>query len=235
MTQSDLHPAHPLPSARAPFISNESGPERVTVPYAGQTRMQLTLASGMADARIRVDPDATELFVMTGAEGVLARVRLRVSAGELRVSWPVTFGSWLRAALAGEHRDIEIVLHPAVEWALQLRGGLSRLEADLSAGKLARLAISGGISNASFDLPATTSTVPVRVSGGVSHLTLNRPADAAVSLEIHGGVATLRLDDQYFDAVGGGLRITSGLLRGDVPRYVIEISGGASGLFVEGR
>jgi hypothetical protein len=195
--------------------------------------MQLAISAGRGDARIRIDPAATELMTIGGAEGVKARVR--ASATELRLSWPVTFGSWLRAAFTGQDRDVEIVLHPAVEWTLLIRGGLSRFDGDLSAGKLERIEVSGGISNARFDLPAPTSTVSVRVSGGVSELLLCRPAGVGVSLAISGGVSTLQLDDQLFHSLGGASRLVSGAVHGDTPRYSVEISGGASGLSVTGR
>jgi hypothetical protein len=229
MTQ-DIHAALPSHSPNAPHSFAPGDSDAISVPYAGQTSMQLTIASGKADARIRIDPNATELMTIHGADGAMPRVR--VSAGELRVSWPMTFGSWLSAAFTGAFRDIEIVLHPAVEWALQMSGGLARFEADLTAGKIARIAVSGGISNARFDLPAPTATVPVRVSGGVNQLTLSRPVGARVSLAIGGGVAALHLDDQMFGAVGGGLRLNSGVVRGDTPRYAVEVSGGACGLWV---
>jgi hypothetical protein len=194
--------------------------------------MQLTILSGAADARVRIDPTATELISIT-TDGIEAR--LRITPTELRVSWPKTFSSWLRSALSGVHHDIEIVLHPAVEWSLSVRGGLSRFDADLAAGKLARIDISGGMSDARFNLPVPTSPVPVRVSGGVSQFNLRRPAQTGVSLEISGGVSTLHLDDQQFGSIGSGSRLVSGVVHGDTPRYSVEINGGASGVCVTGH
>jgi len=196
--------------------------------------MRLTITSGMADAHVRVDPDATDLIAIDHGDG--PPPRLRVGASELRVSWPATtIGSWLRAALTGEHRDIEIVLHPAVEWTLQIRGGLSHFEADLASGKLARLEISGGVSDACLDLPRPGAVVPIRISGGVSDLALRRPADAGVALAVSGGISDLCLDDQAFDAIGGAARLATGPVHGDIPRFAVEIGGGASSLHVVPR
>ena len=232
MTTQEFHASHPFRTA--PYRDADVELDGLTVPYAGQTRMRLTITSGMADARVRIDPDATDLIAIDCGEGTPPR--LRVSASELRVSWPhATIGSWLRAALAGEYRDIEIVLHPAVEWTLQIRGGLSRFEADLASGKLARLEISGGVSDARLDLPPPGAVVPIRISGGVSDLALRRPADTGVALAVSGGISGLRLDDQGFDAIGGGARLATGPVHGDAPRYAVEISGGASSLHVVPR
>jgi len=203
------------------------------VPYAGQTRMRLTITSGMADARIRIDPDATDLIAIDYDDDDMPP-RLRASSSELRVSWPSSIESWLRALLSDEYHDVEIVLHPAVEWTIQIRGGLARFEADLVAGKLARLEISGGVSDVRFDLPAPSGIVPIRISGGASELALRRPADAGVALAVGGGISGLRLDDQRFDAIGGGARLASGL-HAHAAHYAVDVSGGASNLQVVAR
>ena len=232
MTNHEFHaePTH-TPSRRD--AETELG--RLTVPYAGQPRMRLTITSGLANARVRVDPDATELVAIDCGEGT--RPRLCVSDSELRVSWPwpTTVGAWLRAALAGEHPDIEVVLHPAVEWSLRIRGGISRFEADLASGNLAQLEISGGVSDARLDLPPPGAVVPIRISGGVSDLALRRPAGTGVALAVSGGVSGLDLDDQGFGAIGGTAHLSSGRVQGDMPRYAVEISGGVSGLHIVPR
>ena len=217
----------------APYRDGHVELESLAVPYAGQSRMRLTITSGMADAHIRIDPDATDLVAIEYG-GELAP-RLRVSTSEVRLSWPASMWSWLSATLAGEDRDIEIVLHPAVEWSLQLRGGLSHFEADLAAGKLARLEISGGVSDVRLELPTPAGVVPIRISGGASELGLRRPADVGVALAVGGGMTGLCLDDQGFEAIGGGARLSLGLVHGDTPRYSLEISGGASGLQIVPR
>jgi hypothetical protein len=231
MTTQEFQASHSSRTAHS--RDADLGLDGLTVSYAGQTRMRLTITSGMSDACVRIDPDATDLIAI--AYGGDLPPRLRVSSSELRVSWPATMWAWLRTALAGEDRDMEIVLHPAVEWSLQFRGGLSHFEADLAAGKLARLEVSGGVSNVRFDLPAPTGVVPVRISGGASDLGVRRPADIGVALAVGGGISSLRLDDQGFDAIGGSTRLAAGAVHGDTPRYALEISGGASNLQVVAR
>ena len=180
MTTPEFHASHPF---RTPLYREDDFElDGLTVPYAGQTRMRLTIASGMSDARVRIDPGATDLIAIDYADGTPPR--LRVSASEVRVSWPSTIGSWLRAALAGEYRDVKIVLHPAVEWTVQIRGGLYCFEADLASGRLAELEISGGVSHAHLDLPAPAAVVPIRIAGGVSDLALRRPAYTGVALAV---------------------------------------------------
>jgi hypothetical protein len=225
MTESQFH--------TAPAFTPALDLDRLSLPYAGQTRMRLTITSGLANARVRIDPDATALVTIDCGDGPWPR--LAVSSSEVRVSWSETLAEWLRSALAGEHRDVEIVLHASVEWALVVRGGLSRFEGDLAAGKLAGIEISGGVSDARLDLPAPEGPVPVRVAGGVSEFALRRPAAAGVALAVKGGIADLRLDDQSFGAIGGAARLATGVVHGDASRYLVEISGGASGFEIVAR
>jgi hypothetical protein len=157
MTDSDFFAPHPF----ALPLPDLPGP--TAVPYTGQTRMRLTVTSGLADARVRIDPDAVDLITVDSGLGMPAQ--LWASPSEVRVSWPTTIGSWLRTAFAGESHDVEIVLHPAVEWTLLVRGGLSRFQADLTAGKLAGFEISGGVSEARLDLPGPSGAVPGGASG----------------------------------------------------------------------
>jgi hypothetical protein len=220
---------HPSTLSLPPHQGSAAELDGLRIAYDGQTRMRLTIASGMAGARVHIDPEATELIAIDCGEG--APPRLQLSESELRVSWPWqgTFASWLRS-LAGERHDVEIALHPAVEWTLRIRGGLSRFEADLAHGHLAGLEISGGVSQARLDLPPPGSVVPIHVSGGASRLALHRPENAGVALAVGGGVSGLRLDDQGFDALGGHVRLAAGRVQGDIPHYAVEISGGASDL-----
>jgi hypothetical protein len=226
MTTQETHTPHPVRTAPRADANLEL--DRLTLPYAGQTRMQLTVTSGMADARVRIDPEATDLIAIDWSDG--PPPRLRASGAELRLSWFTTFEAWLRSMVSVQDRDIELVLHPEVEWTLHVRNGLSHFEADLASGKLARLDISGGVSDARIDLPRAATVVPIRIAGGASNLALRRPAETGVTLAVSGGISELRLDDQTFDAIGGSSRLVGGLVDGDAPRYAVEISGGASGL-----
>src|SRR5262249_4430539 len=127
---------HPYRSASEPTTLDV---DDLRVPYSGQTRMRLTLSSGLAHGRILIDPQAQDLIAIQGLDG--PRPRLRVVAGEIALTWQVSFGEWLRDALRPCNRYIAIVLHPAVEWTLAIRGGLAHFELDLSAGAVARVDI----------------------------------------------------------------------------------------------
>jgi hypothetical protein len=223
-------PDHPYRTAPASHLFD---PEPTRVPYDGQTRMRLTISSGLANARIVVDPAARDLVAIESGDG--PRPRIRLAAGEIALAWRVSFGDWLRDVLTAGRDDLAIVLHPAVEWTIAIRGGLSRLDCDLSAGAVARIDIAGGCSQVLFDLPQPTSIVPIRISGGASHVGLRRPAEAGVTVGVAGGISMLRLDDRGFDAIGGAARLDTGNFAGGTPHYELSISGGASDLAIDRR
>jgi len=221
--------AHPYRSAAEPCMLDCDG---LRVPYSGQTRMRLALSSGLAHGTIVIDPAAQDLIAIQCGDG--PRPRLRVVAGEIAVSWPApSFGDWLRDALRPCDRDVAIVLHPAVEWTLAIRGGLAHCELDLSAGAVARIDIDGGCSDVRFDLPLPRAAVPIRIAGGASRLAVQRPAETGVALAASGGMAALQLDDQRFDAIGGSARLETRNVAPGAPRYELQIQGGAADLVIE--
>jgi len=222
--------AHPYRSAIEPFTLDC---DELRVPYSGQTRMRLTLSSGLAHGRIVIDPAAQDLIAIHCGDG--PEPHLRIAAGEIALSWRVSFGDWLRTALRPCNRDVAIVLHPAVEWTLAIRGGLADFELDLSAGAVARIDIHGGCSDVRFELPLPRAAVPIRIAGGACRLVVQRPADAGVALAASGGMAALRLDDQRFDAIGGSARLETRNIVAGEPRYELQVHGGAADLVIERR
>jgi hypothetical protein len=106
------------------------------------------------------------------------------------------------------------------------------VEADLSDLRLQGVHLCGGASRVDLTLPAPSGTVPVRVSGGASHLTLRRPAGVAVRLRVGGGLSKLAFDDMQLGAVGGHSHWQSPAYANATDRYDLEITGGASRLTV---
>jgi len=204
----------------------------LSVPYNGQTRMRLSINSGLSSARARIDPNAEHLVAVHYSGASLPE--LRVAGGEVRVGWPAwSIADWLRAVFSGHHGGVEIVLHPAVAWELVVRGGLASVDGDFAAGTVTRIEVSGGCSNVEIRLPKPEHTVPIRISGGASQLCLRRPAEVAVSVAVSGGVASIRLDDRSFDAIGGSARLETSRLVPGLPGYDVVVCGGASNVEVE--
>ena len=226
----DSTPAHPFRTA-PPLRTFDSDAARV--PYDGQTRMRLAIPSGLASARIVIDPAARDLLTVDCGGGPQPRIRL--AGGELALIWRLSVGEWLREMFTVGFGGVAIVLHPAVAWTIAIRGGLSDCELDLTAGTVARVDIGGGCSEVLLDLPSPTAVVPVRISGGASRLGIRRPAETGVAVDVAGGVSMLRVDERAFDAIGGAAQLDAGDTTRGVPHYALTIGGGASGLSIERR
>jgi hypothetical protein len=221
---------HPYRTGPAPRTFD---PDSSRVPYDGQTRMRLTISSGLAHARIVIDPAARDLLAIDCGDG--PRPRIRLAGGELALTWRRLFGDWLRDLFTPGLSDVAIVLHPAVEWTIAIRGGLARGELDLSAGTVARIDIAGGCSDVLLDLPLPAAVVPIRISGGASHLGIRRPAETGVGLDVAGGLAMLRLDDRTLGAIGGPVQLDTGDVTRGAPHYELTLAGGASDLSIVRR
>lgn len=239
-----LEPFH-VPSESAPDHPYRTAPpalesDGTRVPYGGQRRMRLTLSAGLANARVVIDPEARDLLAID--HGLGPRPQLRLAGDELEVTWRRSFGDWLllfgdwtRDLFSSGHGEVEIVLHPSVEWSIEIRGGLSQVALDLSAGVIAQLDLAGGCNQVLIDLPPPTLAVPLRIAGGAFKLGIRRPAESAVALCVTGGIAKLRLDHWSFEAIGGVADLSTGELPPDAPRYQLTIAGGACDLSIERR
>ncbi len=236
----------PYRTAAAP-VPRPFDPDGGRVPYDGQRRLRLSICAGLSRARIVIDPQARDLLAIACGPG--RRPHLSLADGELTLRWQQTFSDWLcsvltagsvfvaNLALTTELDELTIALHPAVEWTLAVRGGVSHLACELAAGSIEGIDLAGGASHLTLELPAATAAVPIRIAGGASHLTLRRPAGTGVALAVGGGLCNLRLDDRRFQAIGGAAQLETRDLAGDLadepPHYQLAISGGACDVGVE--
>ena len=129
-------------------------------------------------------------------------------------------------------RRAEISLSTAVPWEIEIPGGAVNTEADLRGIELLGLRIGGGASQVEITLPPPVGAVPVSLGGGASRLTLRRPAEVPVRLQVRGGASNLAFDEQSFGAIGGRTQLQSDGFREAADRYEITIGGGASHLTV---
>jgi DNA-binding MarR family transcriptional regulator len=202
-------------------------------PVGGVTSGRLIFLSGAPRITVRGDAGLTELYRASFAGPV---PRMRVRGGIVTVSYP-RFGwfDW-RAQIAGQHIEAsahwnkdsgEITLNAAVAWAIELRGGVSAWKADLSNLRLESFEIRGGASKVELVLPRPSGVVPIRVRGGLNHISIQRPRGVAMGLDIRGGAADVTVDGQTRKGTGS-LSIQTPGADAMPDRYEIEISGGAA-------
>jgi DNA-binding MarR family transcriptional regulator len=208
------------------------------VPLAGVARGRLLFLSGAPDVVLRANPELGDLC-QARFEGAAPRVRARAGVVSIHYGrlawfdWRAHFGDAKMELSAHWRRDRGTIdLNASIPWDIELRGGASHLTGDLGGLEIRSLLIAGGVSRVDLRLPAPNAVVPIRVEGGMSELTLRRPAGTAARLRVRGGASRVSLDGQRVNGVGSvGLETPGAAAVGS--RYEIEVNGGASRITVE--
>ena len=125
-----------------------------------------------------------------------------------------------------------ITLSGSLPWVIGATGQVSGITADLGGLELREIDVRGGASRILILLPRPAGHVPIRFAGGVADVTIRRPSGIPAQVRIGGGASTLKLDDQFFNAVGGTLNWKSPDHQRDSDGYDIEVRRGASSLTV---
>ena len=216
-----------------PMSTEAATPDRAadfSAPLAGTSAGRLEFRRGASRLNIRSQAPMEELF-RAHFEGPVPEVD--VTGGTVAVRYRhLSPGEWARQALLMGDHGADIVLNSGIPWELELRGGVSRLDADLGSLDLHGLDIKGGASHVELVLGQPSGIVPIHVRGGISHVTLWRPAGVAIRASVRGGISKLALDDQRFGAIGGETRVTTGGWLQATVGYDLDIAGGASDLTV---
>jgi len=183
------------------------------------TPYRLVFPRGVANLTVRVDPSMTGTYQ---GEFYGPKPRVSETGGVVFIDYsqfnPFRWG----------RTSADVRLSPSASWAIEIRGGVSHWDSDLRNLELTGIEVRGGVSKVDLRLPRPTGSSIVRVAGGVSHLTLRRPAGVPARLQIGGGASKLELDAQYLGAVGGPVRLETPDYSNATDRYDVEIGGGAS-------
>ena len=189
-------------------------PGEVAAPPVEEARLEIGGASRLT---IRADPAIPDLY-LAHSEGQLPEIY----AANGVVNLLHTRG----------RKPSTLLLNATVPWEIAVRRGASQLSADLRGLSLRAFDLQGGTSRLELTLPAPTGTVPIRMRGGASKLTIHRPAEVPIRVDIRGGFSHLTFDHQPFRAAGELTLQTPGYDRAP-DRYDLSLRGGASNLTVD--
>ena len=137
-----------------------------------------------------------------------------------------------RRLLDSRSRRALVALNPGPSWSIEVEGGITDLDGDLSTVRLAGLEVRGGANHLRLQLGQPDGTSRIVLAGGMSEARLDRPRGVATAIQIRGGVSHLRFDGNRTDSVSGNSRLQTEDYATAMNRYEIEVSGGASGLTV---
>src|SRR5215204_5272641 len=151
--------------------ADSEGGDHVTAPLGAITGGRLEFVRGASNVTIHTDYATANLY-HARFEGPEPHVR--AEGGVVTIEYPRTFHSfdWRK-------RTAEVTLNGAIPWEIRVRGGASRLDADLSRLRLSFFEVAGGASRVELRLPKPSGTVHLRVGGGASNVTIRRPEGVA--------------------------------------------------------
>jgi AcrR family transcriptional regulator len=202
-------------TAPRPSVGERSRPavETPTIPVE-QARLEIGWARRLT---IRADPALTDLFVAE-SDGQLPDIY----ASNGIVNLLQTRG----------RKPSAVVLNANVPWEILVRRGAAQIDADLRGLQLRSFQVEGGTSALELTLAVPSGTVPIRLRGGTSKLTIHRPAEVPVRVEARGGISHLTFDHQPFRAAGELTVQSPGYDR--LPdRFDVALTGGTSKLVVD--
>ncbi|MFL5301853.1 MAG: MarR family winged helix-turn-helix transcriptional regulator [Anaeromyxobacteraceae bacterium] len=212
-----------LRSEAAPADPADAGGIDFTAPLGSASTARLEVGAGAARLELRGELSSPDLF-RAHFDGRAPAVT--AEAGTVTISYArFRAPDWKRHAA-------EVALNASPVWEIAIRGGVSKLTADLAALQLRSFEVTGGANDVLVSLPRPLGTVPVAFSGGASKLVVRRPTGVAARLQVSGGVSKLAFDAQRLGVVGGETRLESPEYATAEDRYEVTVAGGASRLTV---
>lgn len=202
--------------------------QRFDAPLGEARDGRLIFASGAAGVTLRGGKLGAQLYRAHFSRHI---PDVGIDGGAITVRYRhVPFLNWLvflREPLAA------VTLNAALPWTIELRGGVSKLDADLRGVELRSFDVGGGASDVRLTLPRPLGMVPIRIAGGASDITISRPPGVAVRLQTRDGVSSIALDERRLGVAGGETDLeTPGANEAD-GGYAISIGGGASKVVVK--
>jgi DNA-binding MarR family transcriptional regulator len=197
-----------------------------SAPVAAAGSARLEFSRGASGVVLRGDAGLGALY-RARFEGPPPDVRVEGNSVTIQVKRRFRPFNWLSQAW-----DVE--LNTSLHWALVLRGGMWKMEADLRLLQLESFELTGGASEVEIWLPVPLDrSVPIRLTGGASKVSVHRPVGAAVRAELVGGASQVVFDDRRLGGMGGRSHFSSPGFSEAVARYEVRFSGGASQITID--
>jgi hypothetical protein len=222
-TPQELH----IPvTATAPAANSHT----VSMTVGGRTRASLDVLSGTTVLTIgtaNFGPGGPLLTVTTPAG---------TPVPELSSSNPDGTGNGALVDLTAPNSPaVTVTLNAGVSWQIDLDGGASRTDVDLSGGQLSGIAFNAGSSLVTLALPRPHGNVPVQMVGGASDFQLSLPNGVPAQVTAGGGASEVSLEGEQHTGVAGGSVFTTAGWAPGVTGFDIDATAGVSTITVTAR
>ena len=130
---------------------------------------------------------------------------------------------------------VTVTLNAGVSWQIDLDGGASRTDVDLSGGQLSGISFNAGSSLVTLALPRPHGNVPVQMVGGASDFQLSLPNGVPAQVTAGGGAGEVSVEGQQHTGVAGGSVFTTAGWAPGVTGFDIDATAGVSTITVAAR
>ncbi|WP_234040616.1 hypothetical protein [Micromonospora coerulea] len=194
--------------------------QTATAPLAGRRRATFELVDALAMFGLRAADLGDELYrIEVPADGgVTPRAEVRGDRVRLRAE-----ENGRRGPAA-----VQVQLNSRVEWRLRLVGAVSDQLLDLGAGRLAGVELTGGSSRTELLLPRLAGALTVRMTGGVSQLSIRVPDAVPVRVRAGAGAGSVAVYLQRRDGVAAGELVSSPTWDRAAGRLYVDLVAGAN-------
>jgi hypothetical protein len=218
-------PKNPIASPRTQ--TDDRGGTNFAAPLGSSTSGRLRFTSGAHRVVIRADVHLRGLYRAHFGD---RKPTVGVRGGVVTIRFPrIPACDWLNLR---SERPVEVELTARIPWDVEVRGGASRLVADLRELGLGSLSLDGGASRLEVVLPAPSGTVAVVILGGASNVAIHRPNGVAARLCVGGGATNVQFNDRHIGAAGGELDLQDRHYDGAADRYDVAVTGGANNVSI---
>jgi hypothetical protein len=212
------------PIASSGTQTQDWGREYFAAPLGSSTSGRLRFTRGAHRVVIRADVHLRGLY---RARFGYRKPVVGVRGGVVTIRFPDC--DWLNLR---SERPAEVELNARIPWDVEIRGGASRLAADLRELRLGSLSLDGGASRLEVVLPAPEGTVAVVILGGASNVAIHWPNGVAARLRVSGGATNLQFDERHIGAAGRELDLRDRDYDGAADRYDVAFMGGANNVSI---
>ncbi|MFI1991857.1 hypothetical protein [Actinoplanes sp. NPDC020271] len=231
-TDVERHEARPVP-----VVPAES--TQVVIPLEPSPSPSVTPTTAFTTTPVKASPTTPPappqggFELVTGVGDLVVRTAA-LDGEEFRVSGPGagTFsGGVLRlsAKADGGSGPVEVRLSAARVWQLRVGAGTTSVTLDLGAGTVSRIDLDGGAERIDIVLGEPATTLPIRMSGGVSTWRIRTATQVPVRVQVGNGAGDVVLYGQHSGGVGAGTTLRSGDLA-DSPGLNVTAAGGLGSL-----
>jgi DNA-binding MarR family transcriptional regulator len=211
----------------SPETAPDGGPasSEYFAPIGGLHAARLSIRSGLSSLRVRPVLNEAELYRAT-FEGATPQVRLR--DGRVLVQFKGVGFDWRK-------RVATFGLNTSIPWAIEMVGGVQKVEADLRSIDVRSFDIVGGVERAQIELGRPTGEARIRIVGGVKNARVERPAGVPMRLNVAGGSDGIIVDGVRLDRRGGPTTLESPGWGPDGDRIDVSIAGGSKSIEIVAR